>query len=71
MAKTVITKEMCIREVIEKYPETEGVFKKYFGDECYTCPGSQYEDIYFGSMMHNVETEIVLNELNEAVNKDK
>lgn len=62
-----ITKEMIIGEVIRKHPSTEEVFKKHFGKGCFTCPGSNNEDIEFGSMMHNVDTELVLDELNRAI----
>ncbi|OGP13904.1 MAG: hypothetical protein A2052_00290 [Deltaproteobacteria bacterium GWA2_54_12] len=61
----MITKEMLIGEVIEEYPGTEAVFKKYFGKGCSECPGSRVEDIDFGSTMHNADIETVLKELNE------
>jgi len=61
----LITKEMLIGEVIEEYPGTEAVFKKYFGKGCSECPGSRVEDIDFGSTMHNADIETVLKELNE------
>lgn len=66
-----IDKDMIIGEVIGKYPSTEPVFKKHFGKGCFTCPGSNHEDIAFGAMMHNVDVETVVKELNEAVNKKK
>lgn len=66
-----ITKEMIIAAVIEQYPATEKVFKKYFGKGCFTCPGSKNEDVQFGSMMHNVDTNVVIKELNRAVKKGK
>lgn len=56
---------MLIGEVIEEYPGTEVVFKKYFGKGCSECPGSRVEDIDFGSTMHNADLETVLKELNE------
>lgn len=62
----LITREMIIGEVIEEYPGTEAVFKKYFGKGCSGCPGSRVEDIDFGSTMHNADIETVLRELNEA-----
>jgi hybrid cluster-associated redox disulfide protein len=64
-----ITKEMVIGEVIEEYPGTEAVFKKYFGKGCSECPGSKVEDIDFGSTMHNANIETVLRELNEIAAK--
>ncbi|MBI5643230.1 MAG: DUF1858 domain-containing protein [Deltaproteobacteria bacterium] len=64
-----IDKDMIIGEVIEKHPSTIAVFKKFFGDGCYTCPGANNEDIAFGSMMHNVDAGLVLKELNAAIKK--
>ncbi len=63
----VITKKSAIGEVFSKYPETEPVFQKYFGSGCFTCPGSKIEDIAFGAMMHNIEPEEMIEELNEAI----
>ena len=45
------------------------VFQKYFGSGCFTCPGSKTEDIAFGAMMHNIEPEKIIDELNEAIKK--
>jgi hybrid cluster-associated redox disulfide protein len=71
MSEPKITKKSSIGEVIKKYPETEGVLKKYFGSGCFTCPGSKMEDIAFGAMMHNMDPEIIVKELNEAIEKKK
>lgn len=65
----VITKKSTIGEIFSKYPETEPVFQKYFGSGCFTCPGSKTEDIAFGAMMHNIEPEKIIEELNEAIKK--
>ncbi len=62
-----ITKEMSIGEAIEKFPEAEKVFLKFFGSGCFTCPGAKTEDIAFGATMHGVDVELILKELNEAV----
>lgn len=62
---------MIIGEVIEEYPGTEAVFRKYFGKGCSECPGSRVEDIDFGSTMHNADIETVLRELNEAASGPK
>lgn len=71
MAELKITKKTSIGEVIKNYPETESVLKKYFGSGCFTCPGSKMEDIAFGAMMHNMDPEIIVKELNEAIEKKK
>lgn len=65
----VITEEMIIGEVLRRHPESEAVFKKYFGKGCFTCPGSDNEDIAFGAMMHNADLAAVIAELNAAIKK--
>ena len=62
-----ITKDMLIGDVMRRYPETEKIFKKHFGNGCFTCPGADREDIDFGATMHNVDAEAVVKELNEAI----
>ncbi len=66
-----ITKKSSIGEIFTKYPETEPVFQKYFGSGCFTCPGSKTEDIQFGAMMHNIQPEKIIEELNDAIKKKK
>lgn len=65
----VITEEMIIGEVLRRHPESEAVFKKYFGKGCFTCPGSDNEDIAFGAMMHNADLAAIIAELNAAIKK--
>lgn len=67
----VITKKSSIGDVFTRFPETEPVFKKYFGTGCFSCPGSKTEDIVFGAMMHNMDPQIIVDELNEAIRKKK
>lgn len=66
-----ITKKTSIGDVIKLYPEAEAVVKKYFGAGCFTCPGSKMEDIAFGAAMHNIDPEVIIKELNEAISKKK
>jgi len=65
MAK--ITKDMRIGEVMRKFPETRKVFIKHCGGGCFTCPGAEDEDIYYGSTIHNVDMTSVLEELNDVI----
>ncbi len=62
-----ITKDMRIGEVMKRHPETRKIFVKHFGAACFACPGADNEDIYFGSMIHNVDMEAVLEDLNRAL----
>jgi hybrid cluster-associated redox disulfide protein len=67
MEKTTarFNKDMNIGEVISMHPGAEKVIEKYFGQGCFTCPGMKIESIAFGAMMHSIDPETVVNELNE------
>ena len=60
-----ITKDSIIGEVIKARPGAERVIEKYFGTGCFTCPGIKMESIAFGCLMHNLDPEPLLKELNQ------
>lgn len=62
-AQKKYTKDTVIGEVI-KDPGGKKVIEKYFGNGCFTCPGINMESISFGAMMHNIDPEKIVNELN-------
>ena len=53
-------------EILAAYPETEAVFRKYYGDGCFSCPGQATESVKQSAMMHNVSEKQLLSELNRA-----
>lgn len=53
-------------EILAAYPETEKVFRKYYGDGCFSCPGQATESVKQSAMMHNVSEKQLLAELNKA-----
>jgi len=53
-------------EILAAYPETEKVFRKYYGDGCFSCPGQATESVKQSAMMHNVSEKQLLAELNQA-----
>jgi hypothetical protein len=53
-------------EILGTYPETEKVFRKYYGDGCFSCPGQATESVKQSAMMHNVSEKLLLSELNRA-----
>ena len=57
--------DMNIGEVLLAHPGAEKVIEKYFGNGCFTCPGIKTESIAFGAMMHGIDAEKVIAELNE------
>lgn len=66
MNKPKITKEMKIKEVIQKYPKTTFVFIDY-GLHCIGCPMANPETIEEAVKMHRLDLEKFLKDLNEAV----
>ncbi len=59
-----VTKDSIIGEVIEGVPGAREIIAKYFGNGCFTCPGIKLESISFGAMMHNIEPEKIVEEIN-------
>ena len=73
MAKTgklargeAIGADHILGEILGAYPETEKVFRKYYGDGCFSCPGQATESVKQSAMMHNVSEKQLLSELNRA-----
>ena len=53
-------------EILAAYPETEKVFRRYYGDGCFSCPGQATESVKQSAMMHNVSEKQLLSELNRV-----
>jgi hybrid cluster-associated redox disulfide protein len=58
-------KEMNIGDVIAAHPDAEKIVEKYFGNGCFTCPGIRVESLSFGAMMHGIDVDALVKELNE------
>ncbi len=65
MAEKKFNKDMVIGEVLKVSPGAIKVIQKYFGQGCFTCPGMNMESISFGALMHNIDPEVIVKELNE------
>lgn len=63
----MITKDMTIGEVIEKYPETADIMMSY-GLHCFGCHVNVYETLEQGIVSHDME-ETALNSMIEDMNK--
>jgi hybrid cluster-associated redox disulfide protein len=57
-------KDMVIGDVLKVNPGVIKVIEKYFGTGCFTCPGMKMESITFGALMHNLDPEVIVKELN-------
>lgn len=61
-----IRTENILGDILAVYPETEKVFRKYYGQACFSCPGQATESVTQSAMMHNVSETQILEELNRA-----
>lgn len=68
-ARTKVTKDSIIGDVIKQNPRAETIIEKYFGRGCFTCPGVKMESIGFGASMHGVDPEVIVNEINALENQ--
>jgi hybrid cluster-associated redox disulfide protein len=66
MAENIITEDMNIGEVIEKYPEVVPVFQKY-NMGCIGCIAASFEKLSDIASVHGVDVKKFVEELNEIV----
>jgi hypothetical protein len=62
--KKKVTKDSIIGEVIKNVPGGRAIIEKYFGNGCFTCPGINMESLAFGAMMHNLDPNKIVEEIN-------
>lgn len=62
----VITKDMSIIEVVQQYPATIEVFRKY-GMGCFGCAAARFENIEQGANAHGIDADALVADLNKAV----
>lgn len=65
-----ITKNMSLKDIISKYPETFEIFMKY-GLHCIGCHMAQFENLEEGAKAHGIDVDKLVKDLNEAVEKSK
>jgi hybrid cluster-associated redox disulfide protein len=61
-----ITKDMNIKEVLEKHPEVIPVFQKY-NMGCIGCIAASFEKLGDIASVHGIDVEQFVKELNEAI----
>ena len=66
MVDDKITKDMNIKEVIDKYPETIGIFTKY-NMGCIGCIAASFEKIRDIAKVHGVDVKSFVKELNDVL----
>jgi len=65
VAEERFNKDLLIGDVLKANPKAIRVIEKYFGQGCFTCPGMKMESISLGALIHNIDPEVVVRELNE------
>lgn len=60
---TLFTKDMSILTALERHPKAREVFESH-GMTCCLCIGAQLESIESGAIMHAVDPDTVVDELN-------
>lgn len=68
MATTTIEKDMNLKDLLNKYPESVRVFAAY-GIGCLGCALASYETIEQGITAHGINIDDFMKDLNELVNK--
>ena len=62
----MITKEMAIGEVVEKFPQSVEVFLRH-GLMCFGCAVARFENVEQGARAHGIDVEALITDLNAAV----
>jgi hybrid cluster-associated redox disulfide protein len=65
----MITKEMHIGEVVEKYPQAVEVFLRH-GLMCFGCAIARFENVEQGAIAHGINVEALMKDLNAVVPQD-
>jgi hybrid cluster-associated redox disulfide protein len=68
MAKKKITKNTLFSEVIEQHPEAAGVLLES-GMHCVGCPMSTGETVEQGALMHGLDPDKLVKEMNKRIEK--
>jgi hybrid cluster-associated redox disulfide protein len=61
-----ITKDMTIEEVVQRFPETIRVVSQY-GVGCLGCSAAQYDNLEQGAVVHGVDVDQLVRELNACL----
>lgn len=59
-----ITKDMLISDILEKHPDAAGILVKH-GMGCLGCPSAQFESLEQAAMVHGMDVEKLLEDLNK------
>lgn len=61
----MITGEMNITEIVERFPQTVEVFMIH-GMHCFGCMAARFENLQQGAAAHGIDVERLLKDLNKV-----
>ena len=61
-----ITKDMSLDEIVREHPESIRVFLSH-GLMCIGCPAARFENLEQGAVVHGIDVETLIKDLNEVV----
>jgi len=61
-----ITKDMSLDEIVREHPESIRVFLSH-GLMCIGCPAARFENVEQGAIVHGIDADALIKDLNEAV----
>lgn len=61
----MITGDMSITEIVEKYPKTADILLSY-GMHCFGCMAARFENLEQGALAHGIDVQRLLKDLNSA-----
>jgi hybrid cluster-associated redox disulfide protein len=67
---TGFEKDMSIIDALERHPGARAVFERH-GMTCCLCLGASIESIEAGAIMHSVDPDEVISELNRLLQADR
>lgn len=62
----MITKEMSIIEIVDKYPQAIEIFQGY-GMGCIGCMASRFENLEQGALAHGIDVDSLIEDLNSVI----
>ena len=68
LAKPKISKNTTFMELMQKYPESAEILMNR-GMHCIGCNMAGFETIEQGAMMHGLDSEEIINEINKKINR--
>lgn len=64
----LVTKEMSILDIVQKYPQSLEVFAKY-GLGCIGCAAARFENLEAGAKVHGFDPDEMVAEINALISE--